>query len=88
MLFRKKPIELLQNCAFCKGVPMFTYCGDHKQFLVYRCSQCHKTPVRMYEAKLSEKQARRVWNKRTGEAVYVLMLYHTSKVKESEEENK
>lgn len=39
--------------------------GDLKQYYVYKCSKCGKTPVRWYEARLFAWSARRIWNKRS-----------------------
>lgn len=75
MFFKKKSIEPLRYCAFCKGVPRLSRCGDQKEFLVYQCSHCYETPVRYGEARVSERGARKVWNKRTEEAEYVLAIY-------------
>ena len=74
-LFKKKPIEPLRNCAFCGGIPRLTKCGDQKQFLVYQCSHCYETPVRFWEARVSEKAARKIWNERTENAEFVLNTY-------------
>ena len=81
MFFKKKPIEPLENCAFCKGIPRLSRCGDQKELLVYQCSKCYETPVRMGEARVSEKEARKVWNKRTKEAEFVLAIYKRIGVK-------
>ncbi len=54
----------LKPCPFCGGKPELTRAGDNKQFYVYFCSQCCKTPVKYSEARLTEWAARRSWNKR------------------------
>ena len=76
MFFKKKSVEPLRNCAFCGGVPRLSRCGDQKEFLVYNCANCYETPVRYNEARVTEKEARKIWNKRTEEAEYVLDIYH------------
>lgn len=81
MFFKKKPIEPLRNCAFCGGIPRLSRCGDQKEFLVYQCSHCYETPVRYHEARVSERGARKVWNKRTEEAEFVLAIYKRIGVK-------
>ncbi len=65
----------LRACAYCGGEPRLTKCGDHKEFVVYQCSRCYETPVRLDEARLCEAAARNIWNKRTDDAEYVLNTY-------------
>jgi hypothetical protein len=38
--------------------------GDQKEYLVYICSKCFKTPVHYDEARLTEQGARDIWNRR------------------------
>lgn len=54
----------LKPCPFCGGEAELTPCGDWKQFLVYRCSVCRKTPVHHYEAAHTRWGAKRIWNRR------------------------
>ena len=77
MLF-KKYNEPARRCAFCGERPGVSRCGDQKELLVYRCTRCQVTPVRMDEAKLNERAARKIWNKRTEEAEFVLLLNKSS----------
>jgi hypothetical protein len=76
MFFKKKSVESLMNCAFCGGAPRLIKCGDQREFLVYQCSRCFETPVRFWEAKLSERAARKYWNQRTLEAAYIINIYN------------
>lgn len=71
-LFKKKLPEPLRPCAYCKGTPKLCRCGDHREFLVYLCSVCYETPVRLNEARVSEKGARQIYNKRTAEAERII----------------
>lgn len=54
----------LKPCPFCGGVPELRETGDLKQFYVFRCSKCDKTPVRWHEARLTAWGAMRIWNRR------------------------
>lgn len=71
----KKHNKSLRTCAYCGGEPRLTKCGDHKEYVVYQCSRCYETPVRLDEARLCEIAARNVWNKRTDDAEYILNAY-------------
>lgn len=55
----------LKPCPFCGSTPELREAGDLKQYYVYKCSKCGKTPVRWHEARLTECGARRIWNKRS-----------------------
>ena len=70
--FKKKPIEPLEGCAYCKGAPKLMKIGDKKQYFVYKCSNCFTAPALFDEAKRSERGAREMWNKRTKEAQRIL----------------
>ncbi len=72
-LFNKGP---LRNCPFCGGEPKLIKCGNHKEYLVYICSRCHESPVRLDEASVCEFGARRRWNQRTEEAEYIIKAYN------------
>jgi hypothetical protein len=78
-LFKKKPTEPIRTCLFCNGTPRLTKCGDQKEYFVYLCSKCHETPVRGWDARISKLEARKVWNKRTEEAEFILNI--TKRVK-------
>ncbi len=54
----------LKPCPFCGGTPKLRRGGDSKQYFMYFCSQCYKTPVKYSEARLSERAAKRTWNRR------------------------
>lgn len=88
MFFKKKPVEPLRDCAFCGGAPRLIKCGDQKEFLVYQCSRCYETPVRFWEAKVSEREARKFWNQRTLEAVHIINIYNWVKRISLTRENK
>ena len=57
----------LLPCKYCGGSPKLIKCGDWKQYVVYICSSCYKTPVHSDEARLTKYGARKIWNKRTRE---------------------
>ena len=58
---------MLLPCATCKGKPKLFRVGDNKEYLVYICSKCYKTPVHIDEASLTAVHAARMWNTRTME---------------------
>lgn len=74
-LFKKREPKPLSVCAYCGGEPRLVKCGNHKEYIVYQCSCCYETPVRLDEARVCEAAARNIWNKRTEEANYVLNIY-------------
>ncbi len=88
MFFKKKPVEPLKDCAFCGGTPRLIKCGDQREFLVYQCSRCYETPVNFWEAKCSERAARKFWNHRTLEAVHIINIYNWVKRTALTQENK
>lgn len=53
----------LSPCPYCGGQPELVRVGDDKQYVIYRCSQCHKTPVKNGDARLTPCGARRMWNR-------------------------
>lgn len=55
----------LKPCPFCGSTPELRETGDLKQYYVYKCSKCDKTPVGCDEARLFAWSARRIWNKRS-----------------------
>jgi hypothetical protein len=80
---KQPPIVEIRACAFCGGIPRLIKCGDQKEYFVYLCSFCYESPVRHDEARLMPKEARKIWNKRTEEAEYIINTYkrvHASKM--------
>lgn len=59
------------RCTKCNGEPRLTMVGDNKEYLVYMCSKCYKTPVHIDEASLTPAHAVRTWNRRTYEALFI-----------------
>ena len=57
----------LKPCPFCGGQPEIARVGDDKQYVIYRCSQCHKTPLKGDDARLTPWGARRMWNRRVSD---------------------
>ena len=56
----KKGVKNLKPCLFCGGTLDLRETGDLKQYDVYKCSKCDKTPVNWYEARLTACGARRI----------------------------
>lgn len=65
----------IRACAFCGGMPRLIKCGDQKEYFAYLCSFCYESPVRLDEARLTPEEARKIWNKRTEEAEYIINAY-------------
>ena len=49
----------------CSVEPRLFRVGDDKQYFVYMCPKCFRTPVENHEARVTEAGARNVWNKRS-----------------------
>lgn len=75
-LFKKKPLLVPRKCPFCGGVPRISRCGDQKEFWVVQCSECYETPVDFDEAKVSQYQAIRIYNKRADFAARIIRIHH------------
>ena len=43
----------LKPCPFCGGKPIIKLVGDNRDYFVYSCEKCHKTPVHQDEARLT-----------------------------------
>ena len=56
-------MDAVKICRKCAGKPELISVGDMKQFYVYRCKSCLSTPVKGDEARLTERAARRIWNR-------------------------
>ena len=59
--------SLLLDSHCCKCKPKLIRVGDNKEYLVYICSKCYKTPIHNDEASLTSVHAARMWNTRTVE---------------------
>lgn len=59
----------LKPCPFCGGYPEPIRVGDMKQYVVYRCEDCKKTPVPHCEASLTGRGAAKVWNRSVEKAL-------------------
>lgn len=57
----------LKPCPFCGGKPIIKLVGDNRDYFVYSCGKCHKTPVHQDEARLTRWGARRIWNRRVND---------------------
>lgn len=62
----------LKPCPFCGCRAEFRMVGDHKEFYMCFCSKCNRTPVYFDEACLTEKGARKVWNRSVDVAERIL----------------
>lgn len=56
----------LKRCS-CGGVPVLRAVGDWKQYWIYRCNSCGKEPANIGDARVTERSARLVWNRRANE---------------------
>jgi hypothetical protein len=54
----------LLACKCHETLPALYRVGDQKEYFVYMCPKCFKTPVRHNEARLTEFGARMIWNVR------------------------
>lgn len=54
----------LKPCPFCGGTPERKKVGDQKQFIVYVCSVCGKTPLKSGDARFLDRAAKKTWNRR------------------------
>ena len=59
-----KPMEKLKPCPFCGGEAELRMIGDMRYLLVYSCKDCRKTPLRGGDARSTERDARKIWNRR------------------------
>ena len=57
----------LKPCPFCGEKPIIKQVGDRKQYMVFFCEVCGKTPVHSSEARYTVRGAIRIWNRRVGE---------------------
>lgn len=53
----------LHECPYCGGYPKPIRVGDHREYVVYICGDCYKTPVSDCEASLTGTGAAKVWNR-------------------------
>lgn len=60
-------MDKLKPCLFCGGVPEKRRAGDQKQFTVYFCSCCGKTPLKGGEARFLDREAKKMWNRRAND---------------------
>lgn len=77
-LFKKKnkPLFISRTCPFCGGVPRLSRCGDQKEFWVVQCSECYLTPVDYDEAKVTQNDAIKIYNKKADFASRIIRLHH------------
>ena len=57
----------LKKCPFCGRKAQLRIVGDMKHLLMYVCKNkdCSDTPLRGCDARSTERDARKIWNKRT-----------------------
>ena len=75
-LFKKKPFPVPRACPFCGGKPRLAKCGDQKEFWVVQCSECYETPVDFEEAKVSQDNAIKIYNKRADFASRIIRIHN------------
>lgn len=56
-------MNAVKICRRCGGKPELIRVGDMKEFYVYRCKSCLSIPAKSYEGKITERAARRIWNR-------------------------
>lgn len=74
-LIRKKGEDKMGDfnlCPKCGGVPTYKRVGDNRNFIVAICSECGYCPAKSGDARNTEKEALKIWNKRTSEISYKL----------------
>jgi predicted RNA-binding Zn-ribbon protein involved in translation (DUF1610 family) len=54
----------MSPCPYCGGEAKLCRCGDSRNLFAYKCGACGRTPVRYYEGRHTEREARIVWNRR------------------------
>ena len=56
----------LKKCPFCGGEAQLKMVGEMKYLLMYKCENksCFHTPLRGCDARSTERDARKIWNKR------------------------
>ncbi len=54
----------LKPCRYCGGAPERKNVGNRKQFIVYFCSCCGKTPLKSGDARFLDREAKKIWNRR------------------------
>lgn len=57
----------LKPCPFCGGEAKVRMVGNQKEFFVFFCSVCGRTPVENHEARITVWGAKKVWNRRAEE---------------------
>lgn len=55
----------LEKFPYCGGKPKTIRVGNDKKLFAVICSNCYKTPVKNYEARLTEIGAGLIWNIRS-----------------------
>lgn len=75
-LFKKKPLPNPRSCPFCESEAKLTTCGDHKEFWVVLCTECHETPVDWHEASVNPAKAVDIYNKRADFASRMIRIHH------------
>lgn len=53
----------LKPCPFCGKEPKIKNVGDNKQYIVYQCQNCTRTPLKLSDARTTIRGAKRAWNK-------------------------
>ena len=56
-------MDAVKICRKCGEKPEPISVGDMKQLYIYRCKNCLFIPAKTHEARLTERAARKIWNK-------------------------
>lgn len=75
MTFKQEPLE---TCAICGGEPRLIKCGNQKELLVYQCSKCYESFIKLDGASVCEFGARRAWNRHNLHAKYAITAYNNA----------
>ena len=58
---------MLKPCPKCGSKPQLKAVGDRKEYLIYECPNCAYTPLRWWDARITERNAREMWNRMVGD---------------------
>lgn len=56
---------VIKHCHKCGAVPELIRVGDLKEYFIVKCPECYHTEAKYDEASITERDAIRIWNKRS-----------------------